>query len=45
MIIKQKIILFNLDCNYIFCNLCPNKVQTRIEMLSRKAEGLDPLKP
>jgi hypothetical protein len=34
-----------LEKSNLFFNLCAYKVQTFTEMLSRKVEGLDPLKP
>jgi len=36
---------FNLVFTNLCCNICAHKVQKLTEMLSRKVEGLDPLKP
>lgn len=41
----MKNIRFYLFVKNIICNICAHKVQNFIEMLSRKVEGLDPLKP
>lgn len=44
-IVLNKKIEINLDFRILKLNICNHKVQTLIEMLSRKAEGIDPLKP
>ncbi len=42
--IKKKITK-NLDFKFLLLNIRTHKVQNLIEMLSRKVEGLDPMKP
>lgn len=42
---NRKFFIKNLENSFFCCNICAHKVQQLIEMLSRKAEGLDPLKP
>jgi len=34
-----------LEINLFYLDICTHKVQKLIEMLSRKVEGIDPLKP
>ena len=43
--VKIKKVKFYLDINFFLLNICAQKVHNLLTMLSRKVEGLDPMKP
>jgi hypothetical protein len=42
---KCKKVKINLDINFFLLNICAQKVHRLLTMLSRKVEGIDPVKP